>query len=514
MKAYLMFRDRDCVADQPLPPQADDLQRDLGLDTLFRAMSSDDPLLYQTARQTLLDPLEDVSSIRYRQEVLRDALSFPEMTRALYAIATEAIERERGIWGWISANYPEGALHRCVEVLGIYFEQLRKLRAIADEQASGFRSEGFTRLFAMLARELSDGYLASIEEHLTRLRFPNGILLSAQLGDGNRAKNYILRKTPIDSRTWIERMQDWLHGLSEEKTRTFTYEVNERDEAGLRCLSDIRSQGLRHVAAALVQSTSHLKSFFQMLRLELSFYVGALNIHRALTASGYPICIPDLLPVGSMELSAESLHDASLCLTTPERVTSNDLEAVGATLICVTGANRGGKSTFLRSVGIAQLMAQSGMFVTAASFRANLCSGVYTHFKREEDDTLRSGKFDEELLRMSAMVDWMRPHSLILFNESFAATNEREGSEIARQIVRALLESSVKVIYVTHMYDLAHTFYLAAADEARFLRAERSDDGQRTFRILPGKPLTTSYGEDLYRRIFAEAGNELASGAA
>jgi len=35
-----------------------------------------------------------------------------------------------------------------------------------------------------------------------------------------------------------------------------------------------------------------------------------------------------------------------------------------------------------------------------------------------------------------------------------------------------------------------------------FFRAERKDDGTRTFRLLEGEPLETSYGEDLYRQIF------------
>jgi DNA mismatch repair ATPase MutS len=63
-----------------------------------------------------------------------------------------------------------------------------------------------------------------------------------------------------------------------------------------------------------------------------------------------------------------------------------------------------------------------------------------------------------ELSRISAIIDKITPHSIALFNESFASTNEREGSEIARQIVRALLEAKIKVFYVTHMFDLAQEF--------------------------------------------------------
>jgi DNA mismatch repair ATPase MutS len=54
----------------------------------------------------------------------------------------------------------------------------------------------------------------------------------------------------------------------------------------------------------------------------------------------------------------------------------------------------------------------------------------FTHYKREEDATMTSGKFDEELSRMSEIADEIRPRSLLLCNESFASTNEREGAEI------------------------------------------------------------------------------------
>ena len=99
-----------------------------------------------------------------------------------------------------------------------------------------------------------------------------------------------------------------------------------------------------------------------------------------------------------------------------------------------------------------------------------------------EDSTLESGKLDEELSRMSEIVDHLSPNALILLNESFAAAIEREGFEIARQIVRALLERQMI-----------------------FLRAERQADGQRTFQLAEGEPLKTSFGEDLYEKIFCES---------
>ncbi len=184
------------------------------------------------------------------------------------------------------------------------------------------------------------------------------------------------------------------------------------------------------------------------------------------------------------------------------QVMGNEIGGDDKALVIVTGANRGGKSTFLRSVGLAQLMMQCGMFAPAKSFRADIRDGVFTHFKREEDAGMESGKFDEELGRMSRIIGQIKPNSLMLFNESFAATNEREGSEVARQIIRALLENGIKVICVTHMFDLAQGFYLAQGHDALFLRAQRLEDGQRTYQLAEGEPLPTSYGEDLFKRIF------------
>ncbi|MGH3255700.1 MAG: MutS-related protein [Streptosporangiaceae bacterium] len=147
-------------------------------------------------------------------------------------------------------------------------------------------------------------------------------------------------------------------------------------------------------------------------------------------------------------------------------------------------------------------MMQAGMFVAAESFTASVSTGVFTHFKREEDASMEKGKLDEELSRMSVIADAITGGCLLLCNESFASTNEREGSEIARQIIRALLESGVRVFFVTHMFDLARSFHGANADSVLCLRAERRDDGKRTFRLLEGEPLPTSYGPDLYAQIF------------
>jgi len=116
--------------------------------------------------------------------------------------------------------------------------------------------------------------------------------------------------------------------------------------------------------------------------------------------------------------------------------------------------------------------------------------------------TMQSGKLDEELNRMNKIVDQLTPNAMILFNESFAATNDREGSEICRQMVNVLYENRIKVFFVTHLYEFAHYYYEKHSADIVFLRADRQPDGTRTFRLIEGEPLQTSFGKDLYEKIF------------
>lgn len=504
MKAFLMYPDKDFNPNEGRVWNAQDLTKDLELNVLLGAMSSGDPFLLEVAMGAVLAGLQDPDIIRYRQSILKDCFEHPQVARELYGIAVRAIESEKRVWGWMSARYPEGTLYRATEVLEKFLGQLQRLRCIADGQAPGFRSEGFKQFFLMVRRELDDAFLELAKEHIKRLQFPSGVLISAELGTGGKGTNYVLRNAPEINKRWIDRVQDWVDELTHSDGAQLTYQVDPHDDAGFKALSDLRVQGIRHVAAAVAQSSDHILSFFKMLRTELGFYVACLNLRDRFSEKKEPLCFPIPASEAKPALQCEGLYDICLSLSLPDRAVGNDVNAEDKPLVMITGANRGGKSTFLRSVGIAQLMMQCGMFVPARSFRAGVCTGIFTHFKREEDAGMKSGKLDEELARMSAIVDRVKPNSIVLLNESFASTNEREGSEIARQIVRALLEGGVEVFYVTHLFDLAEGFFRTSHENGLFLRAERLADGRRTFRVIEGAPQPTSHGEDLYRRVFAQ----------
>lgn len=478
----------------PLPPRYAELAQDLELDTLWGAMAGGDEFLLETARRVVLSSLRDRDEIAYRQDVLADCLAQRDLVARLYELAMEALEADRKVGTlWHNAG-PAAILRRSVQVLELQVGVLQRLREVAEQHAGDVRSEGLSRFFAMVRDELNDDYLHSVEDHLRRLQFKRGLLQSAELGQGDKGRNYVVR-TPPDAH-WTQ----YLPFVN--RTPGLSFTIPPRDESGFKALDELRDRGINHVADAVGRSADHVKHFFAMLRLELAFYLSCVNLHEQLEARGEPTCRPEPADLGRGALAAAGLYDVCLTFHLEDRVVGNDLDADGRSLVMITGANQGGKSTLLRSVGLAQLMMQCGMFVGAEAFGADVCTGVFTHYKREEDAALEGGKLDEELRRMSAIADAIAPGAMLLCNESFASTNEREGSEIARQVVRAMLDRQIRVVFVTHMYDLAHGFHEQGLAHALFLRPERRPGGHRTFRLLEGEPLPTSFGEESYRRIF------------
>jgi hypothetical protein len=495
MKVYLLHQDRDFDFGAGLPLGHQDVIQDLELTTLLRAMAAGDKFLYDVSVKALLASLHDPEAIRYRQRVLADCLAQPDVIREMYAVAVGALEDKRYLWGYGgSYQTPSSNLSGAVRHLEGYVARLRELRKIADDHAANFRSDGMRALFATLQRELDDEYFDEISYHLKQLRFRAGVLISAELDRDNTGINFVLRAPEQARRRWTERL-----GIGPRTTYSFT--LAPRDEAGGQILEDLTSRGINLVANAAAQSADHIASYFTVLRAELGFYVSCLNLADRLAAKEAPVTVPDPEPPSTLTFSCTDLRDACLELTSPDPVVGNDVQGDGKSLVIITGANSGGKSTFLRSVGVAQLMMQCGLFVTAGSYRADAVHGTFTHFIREEDPGMTSGRLDNELSRMSAVADHIGPHCLMLFNESFAGTNEREGSEIGHQVVRALLDAQVKVFFVTHRFDFADRFHRQRARSTLFLRAERGPDGRRNYKLAVKEPLPTSFGEDLYYRL-------------
>ncbi|MGH9105957.1 MAG: MutS-related protein [Acidimicrobiales bacterium] len=495
MKVLLMHPDEDFSPGRELPPESDDLVEDLGLGTLFQAMAKGDKLIFAVSKAALLSPLGRPEPVVYRQAVLADFTAHPELAEGLYSLATEALQSHQRLTFWGLNRSPESVRYTSVQALEMLTGYLVRLRRLVGEHEPDMASPALARLRSTVLTELGDDYMKPLQHHLNELKLPHGLAMSAQLGVANKGTAYMLHRVPP------RRLRDRLAGRG---PASYSFAIAERDESGMRALGELQARGVNIAANALAQSVEHVLSFFRALQTELAFYLGCLNLRSALTEKGEPICTPLPLPADQAGFSAAGLYDPCLSLLVGDRVVGNDVTADGKRLVVVTGANRGGKSTFLRSVGLAHLMMQAGMFVAATSFAASVARRAFTHFKRNEDTSMQGGKLDEELARMSVVVSHISPGCLLLCNEPFASTNEREGSDIGRQVFLPLVNAGVRVYLVTHLFDLAQSLYEGDTAPAVFLRAPRQG-GPQPFKLVEGAPEPTAYGEDVYRRVFGRS---------
>ncbi len=486
MKVFLMYRNKNFNNKISFPWNSTDLINDFGLNNIFNAMALGDKFLFDIAMKTILNYEYDVDTVLYRQAVLKDCINNESTVRNIYSIISDSIDLAKKRYFWYNNTSMELIIDESIDVLNIFIDTMNKLRDIAG-QSDKFNSNGFQSLFSIIKNEFTDEYLKIIKKHLDNLLFKNGVFISTALGTGNEGINYMLH---IDGKKY------GLHDIVFNKH--YTYILPERDIAGAEEIGNIKKRGILRTSDVMKEATKNVMNFFESLKTELGFYIGSLNLYDKFKEKNYSICFPGI----ENKLSFSGLYDVSLSLVLNDKIITNDIHDNGD-LYIITGTNSGGKSTFLRSLGEAWLMMQSGLFVGSNTFNADIRKGIFTHFKREEDNEINIGKFDEELKRMDDIIEHIKSNSVIFFNESFSATNAREGSEIAGGIINALIEKNIKIFIVTHMYELASKFL--NDKNAVFLMAERKKDGGHTFRIIPGLPLKTSYGEDLYKKIFGES---------
>ncbi|MDR3310911.1 MAG: hypothetical protein LBS90_06145 [Oscillospiraceae bacterium] len=492
LSAYLMLRGRAFDADAPKCAGHPTLTADLELTHIIKAMARGDGVIRDACAAALLTPLQTREEIEFRHTVLRDAQANSDAVRRLYEIIADADKIRDDGWRAFSGTSDAKIYLHALDVLVAYLDSLAKLRIAANGDAARFKSDGMKNLYAMLLTELDDELFTEARRRINEMSAINTVLVSAELDDNLFGVNYTLRKKKSGT-AWLQWRLAPIYSFDED-TSGMTFGKDDWESRRDRAFNDL--------AYVLAQAARYLDTFFAMLRRELAFYIGCLNLEDTLRAIGAPYCLPELRDAGRFDRSYRNLYDLSLTLVTGKPAVGNELDSADTKLYVVTGANQGGKSTFLRSVGQAQLMAQCGMPAAADGASFPLRGNVFTHFKREEDAGMRSGKLDEEMRRMDAIVENTAPHSMVLLNESFASTNEREGSEICRRITRGFTRNGVEVFSVSHLYAYASSF--AGEDNTLFLRAQRLSDGTRTFRLERAEPLATAFGEELYHRIFGE----------
>lgn len=459
---------------------------DLELEHIFTLMANKDQFIYESVKQVIFAEAISIEDVYFRQEIMKDFEENPELLDDIYRLITLTMKKKRENWWGVSSRYMASRMSSALNILGLFSGALRDIRDIMRKHASNLKSKGLLKLYNLLEEELTDEYLKKLHDQINNLRFEKGIMIKAEVGENNYSINYKLIK-PLSRRF--------------EGTRWYFtpgFQLDPRDERGFEDLAKRKERALQPVVDALVDATENMTNFFETFHFEVSFYMGCKNLLQHLLQKDIAITYP-VFDLTSEKFQFSDLKDVALIMK-EDKVVGTSLNVDDENLYLITGANQGGKTTFLRSIGQSVLMMRCGMFVAASEYSYRHVNRVFTHFKKEEDKALESGKFEEELKRMKVIVEMINHGDIVLMNESFSSTNEQEGSEIAYHIINALVNNDIGVFVVTHFYKLSNM--LLTDMDLVSLIAQRLDDGRRTFKLVEGKPLTTSFGKDIFNQVF------------
>jgi len=198
-------------------------------------------------------------------------------------------------------------------------------------------------------------------------------------------------------------------------------------------------------------------------------------------------------------------------------------------IMIVTGPNMAGKSTVLRQVGLAVVLAQAGSFVPARAARIGVVDRLFTRVGASDDLTRGQSTFMVEMSETAAILHNATRRSLVLLDEIGRGTSTYDGVAIAWAVAEFLHERlGCKTVFATHYHELTQladrfarvvNFNVAvheSGDEVIFLHRLRPGGADRSYGIhvgrLAGLPAeVVERARDVLRTL--EAGHRVAATA-
>ena len=523
-----------------------DFIKDLQLDEILKIMTSGSTSINseRIIVSVFSEFCQDAEDISYRYEVLQDFIEQPQMFWDLKAAIDMMIpvEKERQLSNRrrtdVTAEYKLG--YGVNTLLG-YSSVCKKVGEVLKGYRDKYSSRGLNLLYEAIFSYVDNDNYYKLEKILLGLKkCTQGyirIKLNAKMDTCFKLKDAVV--LDIDNNGYVSKILERDEYIKARLSKGFrslknigrkiqgNYVLKNIDYILEENANEIKDKTLNGIVQILETMIANISSFLRNLSDEMLFYEGALKLVQTMKKLGLVTSKAEMTPIDERTFIAEDLYDLSFALYLSEKgfmnplekIVTNDVYIKGDERIqIITGPNQGGKTTYIRAMGILQILAQAGIPVPAMKAVISPVDMIFTHFPADEKPESNEGRLGEELLRMRTIIEDATEHSLVLINEAFASTNSKEGSMIAQDILAAIAIIGSRCSFVTHLYELAHRVssinndlgnlgvkcsrlinMVAQYEKSKDVREEDSDVEvrKRTYKIIPGVPSKSSFAADI-----------------
>lgn len=231
----------------------------------------------------------------------------------------------------------------------------------------------------------------------------------------------------------LDTFRQFLDQVNEGKTDTPYYEETRAVET---VLADPEIQEVVKAAAAAKQTYEKTAAYDKILRFKkkdqlqkLLYYAYHLDVYIAIAkvATSRQFVFPQALPAGQQIMKLEGIYHPLL-----ENAIGNDLEVnPEGNVIFLTGANMAGKSTFMKSLGIAVFLAHTGFPVPAKSMVFPVMDGLFSTINLPDNLSMGYSHFYAEVLRVKKVAEQLALSKkiFVIFDELFRGTNVKDAYE-------------------------------------------------------------------------------------